>query len=78
MNKWYVDEYLWQFHNIIITWNMYFFGSYIYYNNIQYKYKNYSCKINMHILNIIHFNVPNSLPKGFGFHTNLLFKNTNQ
>jgi len=33
----------------------------------QCKYKNYSCKINMHIFNIIHFNVPNSFQKNLDF-----------
>ncbi len=71
-SKWY-NDYIWQFHNLIITWNFYIFRGWIYYNNIQCKYKKcYSYKINIQTFNIILVNVHNSSSKVFGSNAKFL------
>ncbi len=50
------NDYICQFHNIIITWNIYHFRKQIYYNNIWCKYKKiYSCSGHIQTFNIVNF-----------------------
>jgi hypothetical protein len=58
--KWFLEilnnDYICQFHNIVITWNIYHFRKYIYYNNIWCKYKKiYSCNGHIQTFDIVNF-----------------------
>jgi hypothetical protein len=75
--KWY-NDYIWRFHNLIMTWNFYIFESWVYCNNIQYKYKkDNSYNSNIQTFNVFLIGVRNSHSNFVGSNVKYLSYNNN-